>query len=141
MKKLILSASLLVFTSYSGQELSDEQKKMLRYDDVSDFSTIVNKENIDRCYQNENNSYSFLALSIKLNSRKVFQKLIDEKASLEKVCDEKTPLMFAAKYGNTDLAKKLLDYGAKKEIKTDRGYSALDYAKKYEKTEVAKLLE
>lgn len=114
---------------------------MLRYDDVSDFSTIVNKENIDRCYQNENNSYSLFALSIKLNSRKVFQKLIDEKASLEKICDGKPPLMFAAKYGNTDLAKKILDFGAKKEIKTDRGYNALDYAKKYEKTEVAKLLE
>ncbi|MCU7618288.1 ankyrin repeat domain-containing protein [Chryseobacterium sp. PBS4-4] len=141
MKKLFLSASIITFGIFSAQEFTSQHKQMLTYDDAESFSTLVKKENIDQCFQIENNSYSLLALSIKLNSKKVFQKLIDEKANLEKVCDGKTPLMFAAKYGNTEFAKKLLENGAKKETKTDKGYTTLDYAKKYEKAEIITLLE
>jgi len=141
MKKLFLSVSIIAFSYLSAQELSSEYKQMLTYDNTEAFSTLVNKENINKCFQVENNTYSLLALSIKLNSKNVFQRLIAEKADLEKVCDGKTPLMFAAKYGNLEFAKKLLENGAKKETKTDKGYSALDYAKKYEKSEIIKLLE
>lgn len=141
MKKLFLAASMITFSLFSAQELTKEEKHMIRYDDLTQFSSLVNKENINTCYRNENNSYSLLALAIKLNSKQVFQKLISEKADLEKVCDGKTPLMFAAKYGNLEFAKKLLENGAKKETKTDKGYSALDYARKYEKAELVKLLE
>lgn len=141
MKKLFLTASIFAFSLFTAQELTSQHKQMLTYDDADSFSTLVNKENIDECFQIEKNSYSLLALSIKLNSKKIFQKLIDEKANLEKVCDGKTPLMFAAKYGNTEFAKKLLENGAKKETKTDKGYNALDYAKKYEKPDIIKLLE
>lgn len=141
MKKLFLAISIITFSLLSAQELTNEYRHMVTYDDVAKFSVLVNEENINTCYQNENMSYSLLALSIKLNSKQVFQKLIEEKADLEKVCDGKTPLMFAAKYGNLEFAKKLLENGAKKETKTDKGYSASDYAKKYEKAELVKLLE
>ncbi|WPO82344.1 ankyrin repeat domain-containing protein [Chryseobacterium sp. JJR-5R] len=141
MKKLFLAASVIAFSLFSAQELTNEQKHMVKYDDLTQFSSLVSKENINTCYQNENNSYSLLALSIKMNSKQVFQKLIAEKADLEKICDGKTPLMFAAKYGNLEFAKKLLENGAKKETRTDKGYSALDYARKYEKAELVKLLE
>jgi ankyrin repeat protein len=141
MKKLFLATAMITFSFLSSQELTRDYKYMMTYDDVAKFSALVNKENINTCYQNENTSYSLLALSIKLNSKQAFQKLIDEKADLERVCDGKTPLMFAAKYGNLELAKKLLDYGARKETKTEKGYTALDYAKKYEKADLIKLLE
>lgn len=141
MKKLFVSISLLVVSAFSAQELTDAHKKMLKYDDLANYSAIVSKENINTCYSIENNSYSLLALSIKMNSSKIFEKLISDKADLEKVCDGKTPLMFAAKYGNLEFAKKLLENGAKKETKTEKGYSALDYAKKYYKGEIVKLLE
>ncbi|MCY0970313.1 ankyrin repeat domain-containing protein [Chryseobacterium wangxinyae] len=141
MKKLFLAISMIAFSFLSAQELSTEHKQMLKYDDAGNFTKLVSKENINTCYRNEENSYSLLALSIKLNSKKVFQKLLDDKADLEKVCDGKTPLMFAAKYGNAEFAKKLLENGAKKGAKTEKGYTALDYAKKYEKSDVIKLLE
>jgi ankyrin repeat protein len=141
MKKLFLATAMITFSFLSSQELTRDYKYMMTYDDVAKFSALVNKENINTCYQNENTSYSLLALSIKLNSKQAFQKLIDEKADLERVCDGKTPLMFAAKYGNLELAKKLLEHGARKETKTEKGYTALDYAKKYEKTDLIKLLE
>jgi ankyrin repeat protein len=141
MKKLFLVTAMITFSFLSSQELTRDYKYMMTYDDVAKFSALVNKENINTCYQNENTSYSLLALSIKLNSKQAFQKLIDEKADLERVCDGKTPLMFAAKYGNLELAKKLLEHGARKETKTEKGYTALDYAKKYEKADLIKLLE
>ncbi|TZG00212.1 ankyrin repeat domain-containing protein (plasmid) [Chryseobacterium panacisoli] len=134
--------TLVVFSTFtSAQELTNEHKQMLKYDNTAYFNTLINKNNINTCYQIENNTYTLLGLTIKMNSKEIFQKLIDEKADLDKVCDGKTPLMFAAKYGNTEFAKKLLANGAKKEIKTSAGYTALDYARKYEKPEIIKLLE
>lgn len=134
--------TLVVFSTFANaQELTNEHKQMLKYDNTAYFNTLINKNNINTCYQIENNTYTLLGLAIKMNSKEIFQKLIDEKADLDKVCDGKTPLMFAAKYGNTEFIKKLLANGAKKEIKTTAGYTALDYAKKYEKPEIIKLLE
>ncbi|MDW9379832.1 ankyrin repeat domain-containing protein [Chryseobacterium sp. JV558] len=134
--------TLIVFSTFTNaQELTNEHKQMLKYDNTAYFNTLINKNNINTCYQIENNTYTLLGLAIKMNSKEIFQKLIDEKADLDKVCDGKTPLMFAAKYGNTEFIKKLLANGAKKEIKTTAGYTALDYAKKYEKPEIIKLLE
>lgn len=141
MKKLLFTLSFAAFSMTSAQELSAEQKKMISYDSTDDFSTAVTKENIDLCYKNQEASYSLLALAIKTNRPKVFQKLLDSNADLEKICDGKTPLMFAAKYGNVDFTKKLLEKGAKKTTKTSKGYTALDYAKKYEMPEIIKLLE
>ncbi|MGE8537623.1 MAG: ankyrin repeat domain-containing protein [Chryseobacterium sp.] len=134
--------TLVVFSTFtSAQELTNEHKQMLKYDNTAYFNTLINKNNINTCYQIENNTYTLLGLAIKMNSKEIFQKLIDEKADLDKVCDGKIPLMFAAKYGNTEFTKKLLANGAKKEIKTSAGYTALDYARKYEKPEIIKLLE
>jgi len=141
MKRQLLAVSMMICGLFSAQELTVEYKRMVTYDDVTQFSSLVNKENINTCFQSEKNSYSLLGLAIKLNSKQIFQKLIDEKADLEKACDGKTPLMFAAKYGNLEFAKKLLENGAKKETKTEQGYRALDYAKKYEKADLVKLLE
>lgn len=140
-KKLSLFIGIILIHFTYGQELTNEHKQMLKYDNTAYFATLVNKENINACYPIENTAYTLLGLAIKMNSKEIFQKLIDEKADLEKNCDGKTPLMFAAKYGNTELARKLLANGARKDTKTDKGYTALDYAKKYEKSEMIKLLE
>ncbi|WP_262149326.1 ankyrin repeat domain-containing protein [Chryseobacterium foetidum] len=142
MKKLLFTlVAIAAFSIISAQELSDEHKKMISYDDTEDFAKLVNKENINLCYKTKDASYSLLALAIKADRPKMFQKLLDNNADLEKVCDGKTPLMFAAKYGNTEFAKKLIEKGANKSAKTERGYTALDYAKKYEKPQIIKLLE
>ncbi|EJL68104.1 ankyrin repeat domain-containing protein [Chryseobacterium populi] len=141
LKTIVLTFGVFSATSVNAQELTNEHKQMLKYDNTAYFADLVNKENINTCYQIENNSYTLLGLAIKMNSKEVFQKLIHEKADLNKACDGKTPLMFAAKYGNTQLTKKLLLSGAKKDIKTSAGYTALDYARKYEKPEIVKILE
>lgn len=142
MKKLIFATIMLLFnTQISAQEITKEMKMMFKTDDISQFSKVVNKENIDKCYSIDEFSYSLLALSIKMNKSQIFQKLIDEKADPNHICDDKTPLMYAVKYGNLDFVKKLLQSGADKNAKSTKGNTALDYAKKYDQKEIAKILE
>lgn len=114
---------------------------MLQYDNTGNFSQIVNKENINKCYSLKESSYSLLSLAIKMQSKELFNKLIEEKADLNLICDDKSPLMFAAKYGATDFAKKLMEKGANKSITNKKGYKAYDYAINYKFPEIAALLK
>ena len=51
-----------------------------------------------------------------------------------------TPLMMATQEGRTDTVRWLLDHGADPGLKTDVNATALDWAVKYDKPEVAKEL-
>lgn len=131
MNKLLFSLLVLIFGSVSAQELSNDQKQMLKFDNTARFSDLLSGYGINQCYNIQDNSYTLLSLAIKMKSIKIFQKIIDEKADLEKICDGKTALMFAVKYGDVAMVKKLLENGAKKETKTEKGLTALNYAEKY----------
>ena len=124
-----------------NQQITPEIKMMFKNDDISNFDKIINKENINKCYPIEEFSYSLLALSIKMNKPNVFKKLINEKANLDLICDDKTPLMYTVKYGNLDFAKLLLENGANKKAISNKGNTALDYAKKYDQKELIKILD
>ena len=142
MNKLIFSAFILLFSLASyAQQITPEIKMMFKNDDISNFDKIINKENINKCYPIEEFSYSLLALSIKMNKPNVFKKLINEKANLDLICDDKTPLMYTVKYGNLDFAKLLLENGANKKAISNKGNTALDYAKKYDQKELIKILD
>ena len=142
MNKLIFSAFMLLFSLASyAQQITPEIKMMFKNDDISNFDKIINKENINKCYPIEEFSYSLLALSIKMNKPNVFKKIINEKANLDLICDDKTPLMYTVKYGNLDFAKLLLENGANKKAISNKGNTALDYAKKYDQKELIKILD
>ena len=133
---------MLLFSLASyAQQITPEIKMMFKNDDISNFDKIINKENINKCYPIEEFSYSLLALSIKMNKPNVFKKLINEKANLDLICDDKTPLMYTVKYGNLDFAKLLLENGANKRATSNKGNTALDYAKKYDQKELIKILD
>ena len=85
-------------------------------------------------------SYNFLAISIKMKSIQSLRYFIQRKANIEGVCTGKTPLMYAAKYGELEAVKLLLANGAKREA-TNRGRTALDYAEKYKQTEIVAYLK
>jgi ankyrin repeat protein len=114
---------------------------MLKFDNIGNFSQIVNKDNINKCYYIKDSSYSLLSLAIKTQSKELFNKLIEENANLNLVCDDKSPLMFAAKYGAINFAKKLLEKGADKNLANKKGYKAYDYAVNYKFPEIAELLK
>lgn len=52
-----------------------------------------------------------------------------------------TPLMFAARDSTPEMVELLLSYGAEQTAKDKNGMTAYDYATKFEKTEIVKLLE
>ena len=142
MKKLF-SASfiLLLLATISAQEITSEIKMMFKNDDITNFKKVISHEMINKCYSIENSSYSLLALSIKMDRPKIFNKLIEEKANLHLICDDKSPLMYAAKYGNADFTQKLLEKGVDKNQKSAKGNTALYYANKYSHSEIIKMLQ
>lgn len=141
MKKTTLIIAI-IFSSFSfSQELSNEMKHMLKFDNTGNFSEIVTKDNINKCYSIKESSYSLLSLAIKTQSKELFNKLIEEKADLNLICDDKSPLMFAAKYGAVDFTKILLHKGADKNMANKKGYKAYDYAVNYKFPEIAELLK
>ncbi|MDQ1097761.1 MULTISPECIES: ankyrin repeat domain-containing protein [Chryseobacterium] len=141
MKNLLFIAFFMLSKLFYAQELNNDQIQILKFDNTARFADLLDGQNINQCFNVNETSYNLLALAIKMKSVNIFQKLIDEKADLEKICDGKSPLMFAAKYGDLKMVKKLLESGAKKETKNNKGLTALDYAKKYNQPELIKLLE
>jgi ankyrin repeat protein len=52
-----------------------------------------------------------------------------------------TALMCAACYGRTEIAKVLLDHGADQNVRDNKGFSAVDFARKMNKKSILELLE
>ena len=132
----------LIFTSFiSAQSLSSNFITALKTDDAKTFIKLLNDDNINACYETGNSVYTFLALSIKLDSENCFKVLLDKKADLEKACSSKTPLMYTTKYGDLEKAKALIKAGVNPKAENSKGRTALDYAKKYKQKELAEYLE
>jgi len=56
------------------------------------------------------------------------KKFIEYGADVNEMSNGLTPLMFAARYNKVEIVKYLLERGADKSIKDDRGYTAAQYA-------------
>lgn len=52
-----------------------------------------------------------------------------------------TPLMAAAAYGRAEIAKILIEHGADKNMREEKGFSATDFARKMNKKSVLEILE
>jgi hypothetical protein len=73
----------------------------------------------------------YVSLSIENNSFASLQYFVEKGANLETACFDKTPLMYAVKYGHLEMVKYLLEKGADINKVSVEGKTALDYAKKY----------
>lgn len=139
MKTLIISSFLIlaVFSS-KAQNLSSNLKQAFKIDDISLFKRALQEDKIvvDSCLLLEQKPYSLFAISIRTGSFKILQDLISIKADVNKICDDKSPLMYAAKYGHLEAAKALVKAGAKVDLRNNEGKTALDYARKYDKKEL-----
>ena len=137
--KFIFTLSLL-FISYFGfaQKLTPTLKEAFKYDDVETLLTELKeqKATLNDCFDIEGTSYSLFALSIRMEKPKIFNALITNKADLNKVCSDKNPLMYAAKYGQLEMAKALVKAGADIKLLNKERETALDYAIKYKNKEL-----
>ena len=69
------------------------------------------------------------------------EKLIALGEDINQKSNGKTPLQYAARYNRVEIAKLLLENGAKLNAKCDKGYTALKYAELSKATDVAQLLK
>ena len=92
--------------------------------------------NINPEWNNMDDYLASMTTKFRTKAKSCLNALIAEKVDLEKSCTGKTPLMYAAKYGNLDAAKTLIKAGAKLGTTNEKGRNALDYAVKYEQAEL-----
>ncbi|ALM20975.1 hypothetical protein AAT17_06950 [Nonlabens sp. MIC269] len=129
MKKALLLIAFIAGTSgVFAQGLSKEMTIALKNDDVRAISSLVNDSNKDACLVSGSQEYNLLQYSAMMKSNDIAVYLIQEaKADVNGTCNNMTPLMMAAKAGNSSLISTLLEAGADASIKID-GKTALDYA-------------
>jgi ankyrin repeat protein len=135
---------LLLFIAYcsQAQQLSNPMKNALKADDPKSLLLAVKEQGhkIDDCFEIESVQYSLLALAIKMEKPVIFKALLDQKVRLNQICSDKSPLMFAAKYGKLAMVKALVEAGAAVKLTSAENKSALDYAIKYQQKEVENYL-
>lgn len=140
-KNLTVVLLLLFVCKINAQELSSSQINAIKSDDTELFKQEFAKENYNQCFDIKESSYNILAIAIKMDMLKIFSYLLNnDEVDINKICDNKTPLMFAAKYGKEHLVKELIDKGADKNITNSKGYSAKNYAERENFPKIVELL-
>ncbi|MEM8891751.1 MAG: ankyrin repeat domain-containing protein [Bacteroidota bacterium] len=132
MRKHIIFFLLLFPLTIFGQSSTDELKSIIQTDDVEAMVKFLEHEkSINDCYEAGGSSYSILVLSIKYDKGGIFKKCLEMGADLDKICEDKTPLMYAIKYDRRDYFHALIKAGADTKVKSVKGKSLTDYAFKY----------
>lgn len=143
MRKIMTIALLFLSSLSFAQQLNNNVKEAFKADDAAALLAEVKaqKASINEYFDVEGLSYTLLAISIKMNRPNIFNALLEQKADLNKICSDKTPLMYTAKYNTVEFAKALLKAGADVDVKNSEGRTALDYAVKYKNSELENLLK
>lgn len=143
MKKYILSFFLFVSIFTFSQSINEKLKNSIETENLELLASELKKQNytINECFDLKEKPYSLFAIVIKLEKQKIFNYLIEQKADINKICEDKSPLMYAVKYGNMNYVKKLVEAGANINLENEEGRTAIDYAKKYEHKEILEYLQ
>ena len=143
MKKIFLITSFVVSSFALSQSVTDKMKNAFETDNpVSLIEEIkAQKLNINDCFELKEKPYSLFAIAIKMDRQKVFSELINQKADLDKICEDKSPLMYAVKYGKINMVKQLVEAGADINVRNSEGANAFHYAQKYQQKEIEEYLK
>ena len=103
---IFLGTILLMGMACYGQELTNEIAWNIKYGNTEQLEKLIAPEAINGCFGvADSKKYNYLAMSIKLKSMKSLQYFIAKGADIEGVCADKTPLMYAAKYGPLEMVR------------------------------------
>ncbi len=69
------------------------------------------------------------------------KKFVEYGADVNEKSNGLTPLMFAARYNKIEILKYLLEKGADKDVKDDKGYTAIKYAENSKSAEAVAFLK
>lgn len=145
MKKIISATLFMAISMFANglfaQEISKDQMKIFQSDNLQDFKKVFKTDDFNKCFAIKENSYDLLALSVKYERKNIFNFLLSNTTDINRMCNNQSPLMVAARYGKADMAQSLLKKGANKTLKNANGETAKDFAVKYEKADLSKILK
>ena len=132
---LVVLSSFLCSLALYGQSWSDDIKEAFRTDDAELFAKQLTALDIDvdSCLDFRSSSTNLLTLALRSDAMNIVQHIISVGADLDASCDDKTPLMYAAKYGKLEAAKALIENGVDARLENKK-QNALDYAVKYKQS-------
>jgi len=133
-------AFIIISVTVNAQQMTKEQQKNFETGNVEQFKNAFPADSYNKCINLKDESFSPLAFSTRHNKTEIFNFLIKNGADVNLVCRGNTALMEAAKFNTPVLAKQLLKKGADQNTKDANGLTAKDYAVKYQRTEILKLL-
>ena len=116
--RIALFLSLLSISLYSSAQtpMSQSVLSALKSDNVQAFLDALNDDGLANCYSYKNSNYAPLAMTIKAGASDTFKALLKKGVDVEKSCSSKSPLMYAAKYGQLEMAQLLVKAGADYEL-------------------------
>ena len=136
---LITLIPLIGIASY-GQELTNEIAWRIKYGHTENLKHLITGYHINECVGvADSKKYNYLAISIKLKSMKSLRYFVENGADIEGVCADKTPLMYAAKYGQLEMVQYLVQKGADLSA-TYEGKTALSFARQFYQRDIIKYL-
>ncbi|MCP4977553.1 MAG: ankyrin repeat domain-containing protein [Maribacter sp.] len=136
---LIPLISLIGISSY-GQELTNEIVWSIKYGHTENLEHLITEDHINECLGvADSKKYNYLAISIKLKSMKSLRYFVENGADIEGVCADKTPLMYAAKYGQLEMLRYLVQKGADLNA-TYKGKTTLSFARQFHQRDIIKYL-
>lgn len=121
MKKLIFTAFAIAlsFGTINATNLEHgTPATTLEYPNVSTFCKLITAGNYD-----------------------AVKAMIENGTNINRKSTGLTPLMFAARYNKVEIVKLLVKKGAKLKVKSDKGYTALEYAKMSKAHEAYKVIK
>ena len=142
LKQLLLIALITTIgcTSY-GQDLTNKIAWSIKYGHIENLKHLITVDRINECVGvADSKKYNYLAISIKLKSMKSLRYFVENGADIEGVCADKTPLMYAAKYGQIGMVQYLVQKGADLGA-TYKGKTALGFARQFYQREIIKYLK
>ena len=136
---LIVFNLLVGLTSYA-QELTNEVAWTIKFGQTENLESLTAADRINECVGvADSKKYNYLAISIKLKSMESLRYFVENGADIEGVCADKTPLMYAAKYGPLEMVRYLVQKGANTRA-TYKGKTALSFAKQYHHRDIVSFL-
>jgi len=135
---MALLISLLSISLHASAEVPIPKNAMsaLKTDNASLLIDSLDNGGLANCYSYKNSNYTLLIMTIKAGAIDSFKALLDKDADVDKTCSNKSPLMYAAKYGQLEMAKLLIKSGADHKYINRKGRTAKDYSKKYRQKQV-----
>ncbi|MFZ4931832.1 hypothetical protein [Chryseobacterium sp. Mn2064] len=112
MKKIIsttfLFGALLCANMFSAQTMTQEKMKAIYTDDVTAFKKQFAPGDYNKCFLVGNVLYSPLGFSVMSDRKNIINFLLNNKASVNKKCQNKTPLEVADETKGSEEIKKIL---------------------------------